>query len=40
MTDYLFYLLLGSGAGAIIAALGLGMVITYQGSGVVNFAAG
>ena len=40
MTDYLFYLLLGSGAGAIIAALGLGLVVTYQGSGVVNFAAG
>ena len=40
MTDYLFYLLLGSGAGAIIAALGLGLVITYQGSGVVNFAHG
>ncbi len=40
MTDYIFYLLLGSGAGAIIAALGLGLVITYQGSGVVNFAHG
>jgi len=40
MTDYLFFLLLGSGAGAIIAALGLGLVITYQGSGVVNFSAG
>ncbi len=40
MTDYLFYLLLGSGAGAIIAALGLGLVVTYQGSGVVNFAYG
>ncbi len=40
MTDYLFYVLLGSGAGAIIAALGLGLVITYQGSGVVNFAQG
>ncbi|MDA0371631.1 MAG: ABC transporter permease [Actinomycetota bacterium] len=40
MTDYLFYLLLGSAAGAIIAALGIGMVITYQASGVVNFAAG
>ena len=40
MTDYAFYLLLGSGAGAIIAALGLGLVITYQGSGVVNFAYG
>jgi branched-chain amino acid transport system permease protein len=40
MTDYLFYLLLGTGAGAIIAALGLGLVVTYQGSGVVNFAHG
>lgn len=40
MTDYAFYLLLGSGAAAIIAAFGLGLVITYQGSGVVNFAYG
>lgn len=40
MTDYIFYLLLGVGAGGIIAALGLGLVITYQASGVVNFAAG
>ena len=40
MTDYAFYLLLGSGAGAIIAVLGLGLVVTYQGSGVVNFAYG
>jgi ABC-type branched-subunit amino acid transport system permease subunit len=40
MIDYLFYLLLGTGAGAIIAALGLGLVVTYQGCGVVNFALG
>jgi branched-chain amino acid transport system permease protein len=40
MTDYAYYLLLGSGAAAIIAAFGLGLVITYQGSGVVNFAYG
>jgi branched-chain amino acid transport system permease protein len=40
MTDYLFYFLLGSGAAAVIAAFGLGLVITYQGSGVVNFAYG
>jgi branched-chain amino acid transport system permease protein len=40
MIDYLFYILLGSAAGAIIAALGLGLVITFQGSGVVNFAQG
>jgi branched-chain amino acid transport system permease protein len=40
VTDYAFYLLLGSGAGAIIAAFALGLVITYQGSGIVNFAYG
>ena len=40
MTDYAYFLLLGAGAGAIIAALGLGLVVTHQGSGVVNFAFG
>ena len=40
MTESLFHRLLGSAAGGIIAALGLGMVLTYQASGVVNFAAG
>ena len=40
MSDYAFYLLLGTGAGAIIAGIGLGLVITFQGSGVVNFAQG
>ncbi len=40
MTDYLFFILLGTGAGAIIAAFGLGLVVTYQGSGIVNFAFG
>jgi branched-chain amino acid transport system permease protein len=40
MSDYVFFLLLGTGAGAIIAALALGLVVTYQGSGVVNFAHG
>jgi len=40
MIDYLFFLLLGAGAGAIIAAFGLGLLITHQGSGVVNFAFG
>lgn len=40
MIDYAYYLLLGCGAGAIIAAFGLGLVVTYQGSGVVNFAYG
>lgn len=40
MSDYLFFLLLGSGAGAIIASVGLGLVVTYRASGVVNFASG
>ena len=40
MSDYLFFMLLGLGAGAIIAALGLGLVIAHEGSGVVNFAQG
>ena len=40
MTDYLFFVLLGTGAAAIIAAFGLGLVVTYQGSGLVNFGYG
>ncbi len=40
MTDYIYYLLVGTGAGAIIAAFGLGLLITHQGAGVVNFALG
>lgn len=40
MTDYAFFLLLGAAAGAIIASFGLGLLITHEGSGVVNFAYG
>jgi ABC-type branched-subunit amino acid transport system permease subunit len=40
VSDYLFYLLLGSSAGAIIAMFALGLLITQQGAGVVNFAYG
>ena len=40
MTDYLYYLLVGCGAGAIIAVFALGLVITHLGSGIVNFAHG
>ncbi len=40
MSDYLFFALIGSAAGAIIAAFGLGLLITHQGSGIVNFAYG
>ncbi|MGZ4695436.1 MAG: hypothetical protein ACXWA3_17575, partial [Acidimicrobiales bacterium] len=32
------YLLLGLGAGAVVAALALGVLLTYRASGVVNFA--
>ncbi len=40
MSDYIFFLLLGTGAGAIIAGLGIGLVVTHHGTGVVNFAHG
>jgi branched-chain amino acid transport system permease protein len=40
VSDYLFFLLLGAGAGAIIASFGIGLLVTHQGSGVVNFAFG
>ena len=36
--DTLSWLLLGVGGGAVLAALALGLVLTYQSSGVVNFA--
>lgn len=39
MTEYLLFLVLGLGIGAVYAALTLGIVITYQGAGVINFAA-
>jgi branched-chain amino acid transport system permease protein len=38
VSSHLQYLLLGTGAGAVIAALALGIVLTYRASGVVNFA--
>ena len=37
---YLQFLLLGTGAGAIYAAIALGLLMTYRSSGVVNFAHG
>ncbi len=40
MKDGLIFLLTGFGVGSIFAALGLGLVVTYKGTGVVNFAAG
>lgn len=38
--DYLQFMLLGLGAGAIYCGLALGIVLAYQGSGVINFAHG
>lgn len=40
MRDHLLFLLLGTGAGAAYAAIGIGVVLTYRASGVVNLAHG
>jgi branched-subunit amino acid ABC-type transport system permease component len=38
VTSHLTFLLLGLGVGSVIAALGIGIVVTHRASGVVNFA--
>lgn len=38
MTDLIRFALLGLGTGGIYAMLGLGLVVIYRGSGVINFA--
>ncbi len=38
MSEYLLFLGLGLGTGAVYAVLSMGLVITYQGTGVINFA--
>ena len=40
MKETLLFLLLGLGTGATIAAIALGVVVTYRGSGFINLAAG
>ncbi|MET9199454.1 branched-chain amino acid ABC transporter permease/ATP-binding protein [Gordonia sp. NPDC003585] len=40
MTDHVAFLALGLGNGAVYAALGLALVMTFKSSGVVNFATG
>ena len=40
MDIYIQTLLTGLGDGAVIAGVALGLVLAYQGSGVVNFAHG
>lgn len=40
MNTWAFYALLGVGTGAMYAAFAMSVIITYRGSGVVNFAVG
>jgi ABC-type branched-subunit amino acid transport system ATPase component/branched-subunit amino acid ABC-type transport system permease component len=40
MSQYVVFLLLGLGNGAVFGALALALVLTYRSSGVVNFATG
>ena len=40
VNDIIFNLLIGLGIGALYATLGAGLVISYKGSGVINFAHG
>ena len=40
MTQFLLFVLLGLGPGALIAAIALGVVVTYRGSGVIDLATG
>lgn len=40
MTDYILFAVLGLAAGAVFASLAIAIVVTYRGSGVINFAAG
>lgn len=39
MSQHVLFIVLGLGLGAVYAALSLGIVVTYQGTGVINFAA-
>src|SRR5215469_2441752 len=40
MSSHLLFLVLGLGPGAVYALLGLGLVMEYRSSGVINFAHG
>jgi ABC-type branched-subunit amino acid transport system ATPase component/branched-subunit amino acid ABC-type transport system permease component len=39
VSQYLLILVLGLGSGAVYAGLGMGLVLTYEGTGFINFAA-
>jgi branched-chain amino acid transport system permease protein len=40
MDKYILFMLLGLGTGAVFAGIAQGVVVTYRGSGVINFAQG
>lgn len=40
MSEFLLFVLLGFGLGALIAGLGLSLVLSYRGSGVINLSVG
>ncbi len=40
MSQYVLFALVGLGTGAIYAALGVGLVVTFKGTGIINFAGG
>ncbi|MEY3796433.1 MAG: hypothetical protein RLZZ170_447, partial [Actinomycetota bacterium] len=40
MTQLLLFALIGLGAGCLYAALGIGVVVGFRGTGIINFAAG
>ncbi len=40
MSQHLQFLIVGLGAGAALAALAMGLVVVYRGTGIVNFAQG
>src|SRR3954451_2398270 len=40
MNQYLVFALLGFGVGSVYAAVAMGLVVTYKGTGIINFAAG
>src|SRR5262245_60401373 len=40
MKDFILFILLGLGGGAVIAGIAMAVVITYRGSGIINLATG
>ena len=40
MNETILFVLLGLGAGAVIAGIAMGVVVTYRGSGIINLATG